>query len=147
MSWGKGIALLLISFMTMITYFVVRSFQQDFHLVTNNYYEESLAHDDIQNYRSNYKNLNENVIQIQNDSAATLAFQLPASFDGKPIDGSLYLYRPTDEKKDQNIDFKDSKIAISTESLDKGMWHVKLRWKSEEKIYLFESSIFIRKQS
>ena len=144
MNWGKGIAIVMVAFMIMILSLVYKSTQQDFDLVTENYYEASLNHDAIQTQRSNYNNLTEKVVMTNSNEDKAMRFKLPSNFESQPIKGVLQLYRPTDGDADQSLEFTTSDIFISTESLIEGFWRIRLNWKSGDKHYLFESSTFIK---
>lgn len=142
MSWGKGITLGLAAFMSMIIYLVYQSTQQDFHLVSENYYEESLEHDAIQLKRSNYKKLGQDTkITINPEKLMTIV--LPDTFSSSPVKGTVTLYKPTDSNKDVTYPFSSTLIQLPTNELVSGLWHVKVEWQSKQKEYLFESSSFI----
>jgi hypothetical protein len=144
MNWGKGIAIVIVAFMVMMLTLVYKTTQQDFDLVTENYYEASLNHDAIQIQRSNYNNLSEKVVMNNSNVDKTLQLKLPAVFDSQPLKGVLQLYRPTDGDADQTLEFTTSSIQISTESLIEGFWRIRLSWNADNKDYLFESSTFIK---
>ena len=44
MNWGKGITIAIVLFMGFIISFVVRAFNRDSDLISDNYYEEGLAY-------------------------------------------------------------------------------------------------------
>jgi hypothetical protein len=144
MNWGKGIAIVIVAFMVMMLTLVYKTTQQDFDLVTENYYEASLNHDEIQMQRSNYNSLSEKVTVLNNAETKTLSLKLPAGFDAQPLNGTLQMYRPTDGDADQTLEFTTTDIQISTASLIEGFWRIRLDWKAGEKAYLFESSTFIK---
>ncbi len=143
MSWGKGITITLIIFIFFILSFVYKSTQQDFDLVTKNYYEESLVYDEVQTKRSNFQNLNTPINIELNKENETLALLLPSFFDEKPIKGQLHLYCPKDDSQDLVIDFKVLNPQISLKNLTKGLWRLIVDWESEQKGYRYEQSIVI----
>lgn len=143
MNWGTGLAVTMVAFMVLILSFVYRSTQQEFSLVTKNYYEEALDHDAIQLKRSNYKALAEDVSVVNNQESNQLEIVLPEFFNGKSIDGNIYLYRPTDDKEDIQYSMKDMQVSVPTTDLLKGLWKIKIDWTTDSKDYLFEQSVFL----
>lgn len=143
MNWGTGLAVTMVAFMVLILSFVYRSTQQDFSLVTQNYYEESLDHDVVQLKQSNYRALDDNVIVAVNKENKVLEITLPQFFSDKSIDGNIYLYRPTDDKEDVQFLIKDASVSVPTKDLLSGLWKIKVDWTTDGKAYLFEQSIFL----
>ena len=143
MNWGTGLAVTMVAFMVLILSFVYRSTQQEFSLVTKNYYEEALDHDAIQLKRSNYKALAEDVSVVNNQESNQLEIVLTEFFNGKSIDGNIYLYRPTDDKEDIQYSMKDVQVSVPTTDLLKGLWKIKIDWTTDSKAYLFEQSVFL----
>lgn len=143
MNWGTGLAVTMVAFMVLILSFVYRSTQQDFSLVSKDYYEEALDHDAVQLKRSNYKALNETVNVKINTSDQQLEIALPDVFSKQAIEGIIYLYRPTDDKADVQYFMKDTQVSIPTQALIKGLWKIKVDWAVAGKAYLFEQSVFL----
>ncbi|MEZ5004093.1 MAG: FixH family protein [Chitinophagales bacterium] len=143
MNWGTGLAVTMVAFMILILSFVYRSTQQDFSLVSKDYYEEALDHDAVQLKRSNYKALNETVNVKINSADQQLEVALPDVFNNQPIEGIIYLYRPTDDKADVQYFMKDIQVSIPTQALIKGLWKIKVDWSVAGKAYLFEQSVFL----
>ena len=71
---------------------------------------------------------------------------LPKSFVQKSLDGTIQFYRPSDGKKDfalaLAIDTSGQQL-ISTQSMDKGYWKVKLNFTQDAVEYYKESSFVI----
>jgi len=141
MSWGKGIALLLASFVTMILVMVYKSTQQEFHLVTDRYYEESLDYDKVQIMKSNYSLLGSEAHVSVDKTTGHLSIQLPEGF-AEGVEGSVQMYCPTDSDADQHFEWVDP-FRISTVSLKKGKWKVIVDWEKDGKTYLFERTVFL----
>lgn len=143
MNWGHGLAITMLAFVVFILTFVYKSTQQDFSLVTKNYYKEALEHDAIQIKRSNYITLNETLDLNLDPTSKVLSATLPSFFISKNIEGTVFLYNPTDDKKDKVFEFKNIAISIPLKDLSPGLWKVKVDWTAEGKSYLFEKSQFI----
>jgi len=141
MSWGKGIALLLASFVTMILVLVYKSTQQEFHLVTDSYYEESLDYDKVQIMKSNYSLLNDDGEVTVVREEEILNVLLPEGFE-ENITGTVHMYCPTDADADQRFELEQP-FSISTSGFKKGKWKVIVDWEKDGKTYLFERAVFL----
>lgn len=142
MSWGKGITLALILFVGMIGTLVYLSTQQRFSLVTENYYEESLDYDAVQNKISNYTRLGESVEVEFIKEGELIRITLPPSFEGRTTEGEVHLYHPVDERNDVRYKLEQP-FEASTASLKKGKWNIIVDWEADGKAYQFERIIFI----
>lgn len=141
MDWGKGITLTLVAFAAiMISMVVICVKQDDIHLVSQNYYEEEIKY------------------QEQIDKVAnTVALGREAlAFDGqlKKVDlnlpvgakGVLHLFRPSDARLDQKIDFEITDPAaqsVNVADLKPGYWRLKLSWSENGVDYYEEKKITI----
>ena len=141
MGWGKGITLLMASFVTMIMVMVIKSTQQDFHLVTDRYYEESLDYDKVQTMKSNYSLLRREATVNVNNADGQLSVMLPEGFEDD-ITGTVYMYCPTDSDADQRFELEQP-FHLNTSVFKKGKWKVIVDWEKDGKTYLFEQSVFL----
>jgi hypothetical protein len=142
MSWGKGIAFSLMAFVAMIGTLAYMSTQQRFDLVTDRYYEASLAYDEVQNKRSNYSRL-EIPASVEVDiEKKNLSLILPLDFLSSPVKGTVQLYSPVDSRLDRHFELSQP-FTISTSDLKKGKWQLIVDWEKEGKGYLFEYAFFI----
>lgn len=144
MSWGKGIALTMAAFMAMIIFMVYKSTQQEISLVTKDYYETSLAFNDVQQYRSNYLALDQGAAISVLQQEGILSVTLPAFFDGKAVSGKVHLYKPSDSKADRKIELVQP-FQYDVKTLANGLWKVKVDWTSEGKGYMFEEAIILNR--
>ncbi|MBK6639846.1 MAG: hypothetical protein IPG39_00700 [Bacteroidetes bacterium] len=66
---------------------------------------------------------------------------------GKTISGAINIFRPSDKSKDQSIEIspdKEMKQLISTASLSKGMYRIKVDYEVDGSGYYSEKQIVIR---
>ena len=143
-SWGTGILITIIIFMSITVLTGVFLMNQDVQLVTDNYYEKDLK------YQQEIDKLNrtaalEEKVEIKFDSSA-VELVFPESFSTEKISGEIYFYRPSDRKKDFTIPLSlnsEARQIIPVTRIDKGFWRIKLSWILEGDEYYNENVIII----
>ncbi len=110
-------------------------------LVTEDYYQEELLHQNEIDKVDNAKELKENVSWKKTDNGILISF--PKDLDYKNITGKVFLYRPSDKKLDSeiSISLSNSELLIPKTRLLDGRWNIKVDWEYDEKSYLFKESI------
>jgi nitrogen fixation protein FixH len=144
MSWGKGIILVFILFVGGIGVMVYKSMSKNVDLVASNYYEKELKYQEQINKINNTNALAVPLKVTVNAESIELEYPPAVSHD---ITGEVAFYRPSDSKNDFKIPVKtdnDNKQVISTTSLRKGMWKLKVNWKSGGKDYFNEEKVMIQ---
>ncbi len=141
MDWGKGIVLTITAFVIiMISMVTICVKQDDIHLVTQNYYEEEIKYQDQIEKIINATLLDEEVMTYDTQ-AKIVGLNLPLG-----AKGTLHLFRPSDARLDQKIDFDITNIdenSVNVQSLKSGYWKVKLTWENQGKAYYQEKQINI----
>jgi hypothetical protein len=141
MDWGKGIVLTIAAFVIiMISMVTICVKQDDIHLVTQNYYEEEIKYQDQIEKIINATLLEEEVLTFDTQ-AKIVALNLPVG-----AKGTLHLFRPSDARLDQKIDFdiaNTAENAVNVGALKPGYWRVKLTWEDQGKAYYQEKQINI----
>jgi hypothetical protein len=143
-NWGTGILITIIVFMIITIGTVVFLMNQDVDLVASDYYNKGIQHQD-QIDRVNRTNLMDEAVQINSENGF-LRLVFPKSFAQKNFNGTIRFYRPSDSKKDFSLPITIDTSAqqiVSTQSLDKGYWTVKLNWTQDSIEYYKESSFVI----
>ncbi len=143
-NWGTGIVIAFVAFIAFIMYFVInmnlnKKYVHD--LVTEDYYQEELLHQNEIDKVDNAKDLKENVSWKKTDDGILISF--PKDLDYKNITGKVFLYRPSDKKLDSeiSISLSNSDMLIPKTRLLDGRWNIKVDWKYDGKSYLFKESI------
>ncbi|MBK7967565.1 MAG: FixH family protein [Bacteroidetes bacterium] len=144
-SWGYRVMFLYIGFAGLIIYFVTRSINEKVDLVTPDYYAQELKFQDkIESINRN----NELSSALGIDySDAGIIITYPTDLRGKTISGAINIFRPSDKSKDQSIEIspdKEMKQIISTASLSKGMYRIKVDYEVDGAGYYTEKQIVIR---
>lgn len=141
MDWGKGIILTLAAFAGIIISMVVICVRQDdIHLVTQNYYEEEIKYQDQIDKMINANQLEYEALAYD-AQRRLIELHLP-----KGAKGTLHLFRPSDARLDQKLDFDiqdDESNAINLSELKPGYWKVKMTWVEDNTSYYLEKKINI----
>ncbi len=143
-NWGTGIVIAFVLFIAFIMYFVINmnvNKKYDHDLVTEDYYEQELLHQNEIDKVDNAKELKENVSWKKTDDGILISF--PKDLDYKNITGKVFLYRPSNKKLDSeiNISLSDHYLLIPKTRLLDGRWNIKVDWKYDGKSYLYKESI------
>ena len=143
-NWGTGIVIAFVLFISFIMYFVINmnlNKKYDHDLVTEDYYEQELLHQQEIDKVDNAKDLKENVSWEKNDDGILITF--PKNLNYKNITGQVFLYRPSNKKLDSeiNISLSNHYLLIPKTQLLDGRWNIKVDWKYDGKSYLYKESI------
>ena len=142
MNWGTKIVLGMVAFMLFIISMVVYMFKTHGNdaLVEDDYYEKGINYD--QEYAAKSNTLNDDAAPVIKLSESQLILQLK-----DVADYQLTLMRPSEAKKDVSSQGKTigeaHLIIVDTTPLVKGLWFLKLEWRSNGKNYLFTKEIMI----
>lgn len=143
-SWGKGIFITYALFLVIILSVVVYLSSIDVNLVTDDYYEKELKHQEQINKEARTNQLPEKLKITVTQNLINLKF--PSLFKPYEISGLVQFYRPSDSQKDfsVNIELSDSlEQTILTSSIQRGYWRIKVDWTVEEKDYFNEKLVMI----
>ncbi|MCI5059159.1 MAG: FixH family protein [Flavobacteriales bacterium] len=126
MSWGNGITVAIVLFISFILYFVFRMINHDVDLVAEDYYAQELAYQDqihkIQN--AEQRGVTTKVIML-NDSLK-IEFDNVEGFEN----GELTMYRPSNPSKDLKVPLilRDKAFTLATKDLNTGKYVAKLNF-------------------
>ena len=143
-NWGFGIATTYIVFVIVTLIMVAIFMNQDVSLETENYYSDGIKYqeqiDKINRTQSLPQQLDISVAQTG------ILFSFPKIFDAKDFSGKISLYRPDNKKKDFIVDVSPDTShsqTIAFESLDKGLWKVKVDWAAKGNNYYNEKLVMV----
>ncbi len=130
-TWGHGIVLALLSFIGFILYmiFVFSHGQQNSELITDNYYEEELAFQDVIDAKNNADKLENRPTYEQNEHQIAVVF--PKEFNNENTSFSIDLHRSEDQKLDVKREMKldaYNRIVIPAKVLRKGNYVLRMKW-------------------
>lgn len=141
-SWGYKILLVYLGFVVGILFLVFKANNQNFDLVTEQYYEAELKYQDVIDQKNRVAQLSEAPKLAHTVNSLTI--QLPKEFEEKSVKGEIYLYRPSDATKDLRKDFVTNQPLIEL-TLDKelsGMYDLKLSWQANGITFFHEQKVF-----
>ena len=140
-NWGHGITIFYLIFVSAVVTVLIASFSVDHSLVADDYYAQDLAYqqqyDKTKNVLDN-KAQNIGVNVLTEEKMVEIMITTPHS-----VKGTIHFYRPSDQSQDFTIDLAGSKTALSTETLAKGKWILKIEWREDSKSFYHEHQIYI----
>ena len=143
LNWGTSIVLVIIGFMTFILYFVIKGYYvQQVNLVTDDYYNQGLKHDEMNEWKQNAILLSSDLIIEVIDQDLVISF--PTELNTDSTEGTVLLYRPNDSKFDIVVPIvldDNSKMTIQSDGLLKGNYVVKVTSSYQENLYYWEKNI------
>lgn len=142
-SWGHKILFTYLTFATGIMLLVYLSSRENRDLVTDNYYAEELAYQQVIDQSANTAALSGPVAISATEEAVNIVF--PDEFKKILSEGTWSLYFAADRSKDTQGNFTTSNgnYHIPLNSGMKGQFTIKLQWKAEGKEYYFEQPLFL----
>jgi nitrogen fixation protein FixH len=138
--WGHGVIVAFLLFGALIISLVVGSMRQNIELVSPDYYAEEVRYqkriDEMRNNNTDEKPAN---LELREDFILLEISQENAQ-------GEVYFFRPSDSKSDFKLPLalKEGKQTFPLEGLEKGLWRVKVSWKSGEKDYFLEKKLDLK---
>ena len=144
-NWGTGITIALVAFMLFILSFVYKTFtnsKYDHHIVSKTYYNDELNYQKEIDAEQNLENLSSKIVLKNTDKGVEIIF--PEEFKDKKLEGTIDFRRSANEKLDFNIPIKvaDNKQFIPDDKLVKGIYIVKINWKTDGKTYQFKDNFY-----
>jgi hypothetical protein len=125
MNWGKGIVIVLGSFMIFILVLAVILMRQNVNLESDDYYKKEINYEQEIVAMRNANELNEKVKVLVSDEYLTI--QLPEQGDYAEI--TVNFQRPDNKKLDQSFSFNDTRsFLIEKKALTKGAYNVEISY-------------------
>ena len=143
--WGTGIALVYTLFAAATLGFAVFAMAQDVDLVSADYYDRALKHDDRMAAQVNAAALG-SAFRVEVDlegRAITLAW---TDARPRPGAGEVALYRPSDAGSDRVIPIHPDTAGrqrMSLADLPMGRWLVQVQWQADGREYYAERPIVL----
>ncbi|MDR0229507.1 MAG: FixH family protein [Flavobacteriaceae bacterium] len=130
-NFGTGIVIAMGLFMIFILQYVIRvqvDKKYDNELVTENYYQQEVEIDGKREREVNANNLSEH-LKI-NTLKEGIAIGFPSKFDYKNVTGKIFLYRPSNQNLDNDMEIalSSSNLLIPGDNLVDGRWDIVVEW-------------------
>jgi len=139
--WGHGITIFYLFFVAAIVTILIASFDVDRSLVADDYYAKDLAYQSQYEKTQNVLNGNEEDIAVNVLEEQEIIEILITS--PHPINGTVQIYRPSDASQDFNVKILGNKTSISTKTMIKGKWRLKIEWTEASKAFYYEHEVYI----
>jgi len=145
LNWGTGIVLGFLSFMGFILFFIIKlqtNATYDHELVAKDYYKQEKNVQDNIDKQTNANHLVEKVVIEKTAQGIEVIF--PKHFDATKINGTISLYRPSNQKLDfeTKISLSGPIMLIPKNKLVGGLWEIAVDWGYETKKYLNKETIY-----
>ncbi len=144
MNWGYRIALTYIGFMALILTMVVMSHQYEVNLIAKDYYKQEIAYQQEIEKMVNVSHLDHQLDLDYNAQNQTLDLQIPTD----QSEGEVVFFRPATRHQDLKMPLAlDEKgfQALPVGNLARGLWRLKINWKSGDKAYYVEKQLQVSK--
>lgn len=143
MNWGYKILAVYGIFVAGILFMVFKSSQQNFDLVTEDYYAKELKFQQQIDATGRTRALSEPVKTEVKEHQLLVHF--PKDLAGEKIEGQLQLYYAADKAKDIVKDFTavDNSAAMALPAAGKGQYELHLKWTAGGVSYYYEEKIFL----
>jgi len=143
-SWGTGLVLAIASFITFIMFLVItmstdKAYSYD--LVTEEYYKTELEFQHQIDKETNATKLSEN-ISVEK-TAEGLVINFPQELEFSKIEGTVFLYRPSNKQLDNDIPLSLSshQLLVPDRSLVGGRWNIIVDWTYHGEAYYFKKEV------
>jgi hypothetical protein len=144
MSWGYKITIVIVLFLAGMAFMVSIAMKQKNEMVDDQYYVKELHHQEQIDAATNLNAVSQKLTII--DTADFLKLSIPVSLLSSITEGHIEFLRPSDQTKDSVLDLQLDSLGIQLipkTNFIKGMYRVRVSWKSEAKPYFSEQSIFV----
>ena len=141
-TWGTGLLLFILIFISLCVAFMIFAFNQNINLVQKEYYEKGVDFDKekaVTERSMMYKD----IINIKTESDAIL-ISLPDSFINKVSEAEIFFYRPSDENLDQKLKLNSDTTILKKENFVSGRYIAKISWIMKDEKYFLEKEFSVK---
>ncbi len=146
MNWGKGITITIILFVSFIIYLVFTCMKQtDIHLVSDDYYEQEIAYQQVIDKKSNLEKLGGKP-KMSVLSSKELLLDMSGLSQWDQSQGSIQMFRPSNPSLDRTFNLSldnHGQQVITMDNLQSGKWICKINWKRLGTEYYFEQTVMV----
>ena len=145
--WGKGIFIFYGAFVAFMLAIVIYAAMQDFHLVERDYYQKEIEYQSQIDAINNANKLLEKPEWVINHAEKVLTFKFPESIMDNIVSGEVLLYNPSGSSRDVSVNIEPDQSGlqlVSTKSLSRGLWKLKMSWEDDLQDYYLEDKFMIQ---
>lgn len=134
-TWGTGIFMSIILFVSLGIAFMIFAFNQEVNLVHNDYYEKGANYDNEMNVKQRSDKYIKKIKISQQEENIEIKFI--NNFNAEADSGEIFFYRPSDKAFDLKYKLTTDEIFITDKSkFIKGRYTIKISWFTDGKEYL-----------
>ena len=143
-NWGTGLVIGMVLFIGFIVFLVVKMTTNDklnHDLVTEEYYKRELAYQEEIDAEKNSLSLSQKITGKRVAAGWQLTF--PNEIDLSEVEGTVFLYRPSNKKLDFELPIQGSgsNLLIPDKNLLDGRWNITIAWSLDNNKYLYKNEI------
>ncbi len=143
-NWGTGLVIVMVLFIAFIMYFVIKistDKKYDYDLVTEEYYKKEMVYQEEIDAEENSNTLEGSISGEKTPEGWMVTF--PKNIDYTKIEGTVFLYRPSNKQLDFKLPLKLSSpnLLIPDHLLVAGRWNTIVQWTYEGENYLYKKEI------
>ncbi|HEV2353538.1 MAG TPA: FixH family protein [Puia sp.] len=142
MNWGNKIILVFVLFAGMISYMVYRCIQLPVDLVSDQYYKDELAYQQVIDGTKRANALSGRVELAPAGGGFILT--MPAEMRRRPVLGHIFFYCPADATRDRTISLQPDGTGsqrIPANAILKGRYNIKVSWVTNGVNYYAEQNL------
>ncbi len=141
MNWGKGITIVMISFIIFITTLVTIMISTKIDLVSEDYYQKEINFEEDISSAKNWKHLEKEVEFQSNEQHLIVTLPEIDQVD----EFELFFTRPDDKKQDLTFKINGTKTFIIDKSkFKKGQYDYRLECKNDQKVFLKKGTYYVK---
>ncbi|TGE17378.1 FixH family protein [Hymenobacter elongatus] len=142
--WPYAIVTVFVLFAAYIGSMVYQAMQTDVNLVSADYYQQELAHQQRMDAVARTAAL-PTPVQVHHEAASRrLMLQLPAALAGQAVQGQVHFFRPSNQALDFALPLQtaaDLRQFINTSKMAPGFWRVQLDFTTGGQAYFLEQDL------
>ncbi|KAA9327688.1 FixH family protein [Hymenobacter busanensis] len=144
--WPYAIIAVFVLFATFIGYMVKQAMSSSVDLVSKDYYEQELQHQQRMEATARTQALPAQVTITYDETGHDLGLQIPAALTSPQPTGKVQFFRPSDQRLDFTVPLQvDATGAqhLSTARLKPGYWRIRLDFTAGGEAYFQEKNISV----
>jgi nitrogen fixation protein FixH len=143
-NWGTGLVIVMVLFMSFILFFVIKmstNEQYKHDLVTEEYYKKEMAYQEEIDAETNFQAFASKLTGQRIKEGWSIQF--PKEMDPSNINGTVFLYRPSNKQLDFDfpIVLSGSNLLIPDKRLLDGRWNITIEMEYQGEKHLYKKSI------
>lgn len=145
--WAIGITVVIVVFLVATVTLVIVISQQEYSLVTENYYEKDLTYQQEIDTRMRTRDLADKPVISLDRVAKSCSITFPAKARTGDVRGTVTFFRISSARGDREIPLQlnaGGQQHISVSDFAPGQWILKLRWMVADQEYFMEERIYLQ---